>query len=30
MIQVDQALSDSLLDRVRKIPHVVQVKGLRF
>jgi hypothetical protein len=30
MIQVDQPLSDGLLDQVRRIPHVVQVRGLRF
>jgi D-3-phosphoglycerate dehydrogenase len=30
LIQVDQALTDALLDQVRSIPHVVQVKGLRF
>jgi D-3-phosphoglycerate dehydrogenase len=30
MIQVDQPLSDALLDQVRHIPHVVQVRGLRF
>ena len=30
LIQVDQYLTDALLDHVRHIPHVVQVKGLRF
>ncbi len=30
MIQVDQPLSNTLLDQVRSIPHVVQVRGLRF
>ncbi|HVJ51197.1 MAG TPA: phosphoglycerate dehydrogenase [Aliidongia sp.] len=30
MIQVDQPLTDTLLDQVRKIPHVVQVRGLHF
>jgi D-3-phosphoglycerate dehydrogenase len=30
LIQVDQPLTEGLLDRVRQIPHVVQVKGLRF
>src|SRR5580658_1127527 len=30
LIQVDQYLSEGLLDQVRSIPHVVRVKGLRF
>jgi D-3-phosphoglycerate dehydrogenase / 2-oxoglutarate reductase len=30
LIQVDQYLNDALLDHVRQIPHVVQVKALRF
>jgi D-3-phosphoglycerate dehydrogenase len=30
LIQVDQDLSDAVLDQVRHLPHVVQVKGLRF
>ncbi len=30
LIQVDQPLSETLLDQVRRIPHVVEVKGLRF
>jgi len=30
LIQVDQPLTEGLLERVRQIPHVVQVKGLRF
>jgi D-3-phosphoglycerate dehydrogenase len=30
LIQVDQPLTEALLDRVRSIAHVVQVKGLRF
>jgi D-3-phosphoglycerate dehydrogenase len=30
MIQVDQALTEAVLDRVRHLPHVVQVRALRF
>jgi D-3-phosphoglycerate dehydrogenase len=30
LVQVDQALPDALLERVRKIPNVVQAKQLRF
>ena len=30
LIQVDQYLNEALLDQVRHIPHVVQVKALRF
>jgi D-3-phosphoglycerate dehydrogenase len=30
LIQVDQPLTEALLDQVRRIPHVVRVKGLRF
>ncbi len=30
LIQVDQALDETLLDRVRRIPNVVQVKSLAF
>jgi D-3-phosphoglycerate dehydrogenase len=30
LIQVDQDLTEVLLDKVRQIPHVVQVRGLRF
>jgi D-3-phosphoglycerate dehydrogenase len=30
LIQVDQYMSEALLDQVRHIPHVVRVKGLRF
>jgi D-3-phosphoglycerate dehydrogenase / 2-oxoglutarate reductase len=30
LIQVDQPLTEALLDRVRGIAHVVQVKGLKF
>jgi D-3-phosphoglycerate dehydrogenase len=30
LIQVDQPLSDAVLDQVRALPHVVQVKGLKF
>ncbi|MEA2756515.1 MAG: D-3-phosphoglycerate dehydrogenase / 2-oxoglutarate reductase, partial [Aliidongia sp.] len=30
LIQVDQPLNDAVLDQVRALPHVVQVKGLKF
>jgi D-3-phosphoglycerate dehydrogenase / 2-oxoglutarate reductase len=30
LIEVDQPLTPALLDTVRRLPNVIQVKGLRF